>query len=335
MLYSVFIYESSTGILMWEKNFDASNTQQLEMFSSFFAAIKSFVQEMVVRGSKNNTLKNIEMGTHIINIVSIKDLSVDLVFIADAGDEGKLKKVAPKIIEVLQNYKSILVGWQGGNMHVFEPLSAPIQDILTKQKGLIDQKKSLTDDHEIIIKEIFNKRGKLGPAETAALQQERERLTEQLASTTNLLTKHRLLDQICQIDQRCADDENFLTTSKQQGLLTQELSDLHYKLNYWLQETKANLTQAVDKISHTQKAIKDGDYKDAYRTFADFAANLKKIADKETVIKFQGMSRQLIDKTNTPPELLSQTIQEIMKLNDDAFEVIKEVSAAEEELIPP
>lgn len=186
VLYSIFIYTSATGLLVWERNFDPSSMQQLELFGSFFSAIKSFLQEMVLRGTNNNTLKNIEMGSYIINIISIQDLGLDLVYISDAVDGGKLKKITPKIVEIIESHAELFAGWEGGNLNRFDPISAPIEDIIGKQKDLITARKSLTTDQEVIIKELFAKRGKLALTEAAALQRERERLKGELTTSSNL-----------------------------------------------------------------------------------------------------------------------------------------------------
>src|SRR5271157_2580837 len=131
--------------------------------------------------------------------------------------------------------------------------------------------------------------------------------------------KHRILDQILKIEQRLTDHEDFLSTSMQYRALTSEIEDLHYKLNYWLKETKASLIRAIDQISLTQKSLKDADYKDAFRTLFDFAANLKRVADPAIAARYTKMAQTLIDKQQISPDDLSQTIQEILSLDDDAF----------------
>src|SRR5271157_505381 len=202
MLYTIFIYESASGVLFWEHNFDPASTQQLELFSSFFSAIKNFVQEMVLHGQKQESLNNISMGTHIIILASVKDLGVDLVFIADKEDEKKIKKVTPEILEVLHQFKQqIFVQPFEGNIDQYQVLDAPIVTILSKQKDLIAKKQSLTDDHESIIKDLFSKKGKLDPAEVHSLQSERDQLRQSASATNNLLMKHRILDKILKIEQ--------------------------------------------------------------------------------------------------------------------------------------
>ncbi len=293
------------------------------MFSSFFSAIKTFVKEMVLKGGNaSDTLKNIEMGTHIITIVTLKDFGYDLVFIADKEDEKNIKKVTPKIIEVLNAHKD-LFGRFDGNVRKFQVLTGPIEETLTKQKGLIDQRKSLIEDKDAFIKQIFTKRGKLDPREEETLRTEWEKFHTELPKTINLLRKNQLLEQMMLIEQRLADDEKFLNSSRIHEQLSKEIADLHYKLNYWLKETKNNLQKSINSIAQTQKSLQDADYKDAYRTLLDFSANIKKIADESVAVRFRVLARYLIDKSTIPPDVLSKAISEIMNLQDDALDIVQ------------
>ncbi len=322
MLFSVFLYESTTGLLVWDKNFDSTKPDQIEMFSSFFSAIKTFVKEMVLKGGAAETLKNIEMGSHLITIYSLKDIGYDLVFIADKDDEKSIKKVTPKIIEILIAHKE-LFGQFDGNVRKFQVLTTPIEEVLAKQKGLIDQKKSLIEDKETLIKQLFAKRGKLEPAEEQALRGEWDKYSAQVPATTNLLRKSQILEQMMLIEQRLADDAKFLNSSRIHEQLSKDIADLHYKLNYWLKETKNNLQKSINSIAQTQKSLQDADYKDAYRTLLDFSANIKKIADESVAVRFRVLARYLIDKNTIPPDVLSKTINEIMNLKDDALEIVQ------------
>lgn len=323
MLYNIFIYESATGLLVWDRNFDPTNKQQLEMFSSFFSAIKLFIKEMILKGSSGNDLKNIEMGSQIIIIFSLKDLGLDLVFIADTNDEKQIKKVAPKIIDVLNTRKILFSKPFDGEISRFAALSQPIMEALSNQKGLIDQAKSLLEDHELIIRRLFAKRGKLDPSEELALRSEMERLQKDLVSTRNLFIKHRILDQLMQIEQRIADSEKFLATSRVQRNIATEIEDVHYKLNYWLKETKDALQKALESIKNTQKTAQDADYKHVFRNLMDFAENIKKIADDQVSVRFRVLARYFIDKDHIPPEVLLRSISEVIHLADDAFEVAR------------
>ncbi len=294
------------------------------MFSSFFAAIKTFIKEMILKGSSGADLKNIEMGQQLIILISLKDLGLDLVFIADTDDEKYVKKVAPKIAEILKTHKILFAKPFDGEISRFAALSQPIMAALSAQKGLIDQAKSLLEDHELIIRRLFAKRGKLDPSEEMALRSEMDRLQKDLLGTRNLFIKHRILDQIMQIEQRIADSEKFLASSRIQRNLVAEIEDVHYKLNYWLKECKESLHKALERIKNTQKSAQEADYKDVFRNLMDFAENVKKIADDQVAVRFRVLARYFIDKDRIPPEVLLKTISEVINLKDDAFEVTQD-----------
>ncbi len=323
VLYNIFIYESATGLLVWDRNFDPTSKQQLEMFSSFFSAIRTFLKEVILKGSTGEELKNIEMGTHLIMLFAIKDLGLDLVFIADRDDEKNIKRVATKIAETLSAQKDLFTKPFDGEVSRFMALSAPIMAILSAQKGLIDQTKSLLEDHELIIRKLFAKRGKLDPSEELALRSELDRLQKEMMNTRNLFIKHRILDQKMQIEQRIADSEKFLASSRLYRNLVGEIEEVHYKLNYWLKETKEALHNALNSINNTQKSAQEADYKHVFRNLMDFAENIKKIADDQVAVRFRVLARYFIDKDRIPPEILLRSISEVINLSDDAFEIAR------------
>ena len=59
---------------MYDKSFQDVSSGKMELFSSFFSAVKTFISEIVLEGSKE--LKNIEMGDYTIVVSSIKDMKL-------------------------------------------------------------------------------------------------------------------------------------------------------------------------------------------------------------------------------------------------------------------
>ncbi|HEY0090639.1 MAG TPA: hypothetical protein VGB37_17440, partial [Candidatus Lokiarchaeia archaeon] len=60
------LYQQESGLLLYDKNFQDISEGKMELFSGFFAALKSFVSEMVLEGSKD--LKNIELGDYSVEL---------------------------------------------------------------------------------------------------------------------------------------------------------------------------------------------------------------------------------------------------------------------------
>ena len=85
MLYSIFIYQSQWVLLIWDKSSKNRWMRRVELFSSFFSAIQSFVKEIITTSGKG--LKNIEMGNFVIKITGIAKLNLEIVAIIDKDDE--------------------------------------------------------------------------------------------------------------------------------------------------------------------------------------------------------------------------------------------------------
>ena len=82
MLYAIFLYQSTTGLLLWQKSFEKDlSPEKLEYFSSFFTALQSFVTQIIIDPTKE--LNKINMGNVSINITTLTDLNLKIVAIAD------------------------------------------------------------------------------------------------------------------------------------------------------------------------------------------------------------------------------------------------------------
>ena len=82
MLYTIFLYQSESGLLFYDKSFQDISDGKMDLFSSFFSALKSFIGEIVLDGAKE--LKNIELGDYTVLITSINEIKADLVVIVQA-----------------------------------------------------------------------------------------------------------------------------------------------------------------------------------------------------------------------------------------------------------
>ena len=65
MLYTIFLYQSESGLLFYDKNFQDISDGKMELFSSFFSALKSFIGEMILDGEKElkNMRKQVEVNS--------------------------------------------------------------------------------------------------------------------------------------------------------------------------------------------------------------------------------------------------------------------------------
>ncbi len=106
MLYSIFIYQSQSGLLIWDKSFEKQmDARRVELFSSFFSAIQSFVKEIITTSGKG--LKNIEMGNFVIKITGIPKLNLEIVAIIDKDDEKPIARIVSRMIQLLEEHKQL------------------------------------------------------------------------------------------------------------------------------------------------------------------------------------------------------------------------------------
>ncbi|MCP4763062.1 MAG: hypothetical protein GY870_14900, partial [archaeon] len=234
MIYSIFIYNSSSGLLMWDKTFEDISHGKAEMFSSFFSAIKSFVQEMVLKGE--NTLKTIEMGNYILKITNIKvknkKSAIDLVLIADKDDEKKLKKVVPGITKVILDRSALFEDWIGGERKIFNVMDQPIVEAISKVKGLLTSGKSILDDQSEVLHSIWNKKKDekvIDPEIIGNLNKEREFLFSKINDTTKIVKKIELINNVIVIDQKLRDETRFIEDQNLKIKFDKEFSDIKMK----------------------------------------------------------------------------------------------------------
>jgi hypothetical protein len=156
MIYTIFLYQSHTGLLIYDKSFQEINAGKMEMFSSFFLTLKSFVSELVVDGSKE--LKNVELGEYTVLITSLSKVKVDMVIIADKEDTKAINKLIPKLIKLLQKHEQLFLSWDGSSEE-FKILDHPLTELVSA--NVIDVKKTLLKSPEQILKSIWGRKRKL------------------------------------------------------------------------------------------------------------------------------------------------------------------------------
>ena len=106
MIYTIFLYQSHTGLLIYDKSFQEIDAKNTEMFSSFISAMKSFVSEIVISDSldRSKELTNIELSDYTVIITSIPKIKVDMVIVADKEDTKTINKLIPKLVKFLNKY---------------------------------------------------------------------------------------------------------------------------------------------------------------------------------------------------------------------------------------
>ena len=198
MIYTIFLYQASTGALMHEQNFQELDSGNAELFGSFFAAVKSFVSEMVNEGVSK--LKNIDLGEYSIIISSIKDLNLDIVIIADKDNAKAVNKLIPKLLKNLYNYENLLQFWDG-NQSELRLLEQPLSTLIKshfKSTG-----KTLTEKQDQFLKSIWVHQSQVSEEESNTLIQERDLLIYKIEKTPILPYKIKMAERVVELSERC------------------------------------------------------------------------------------------------------------------------------------
>lgn len=311
MIYSLFLYQSNSGLLLYDKNFQDVSDGKLEMFSAFFSALKSFISEMVLSGSKE--LKNIELGDYFVLITSIPETESDLVIIADKEDNKTINKLVPKLVRIILNYKELFINWDQ-RVKTFKILDKPLTELILSKKRLVEGT-SLIEKQEVVLKSIWSHKKDLSAEEKQNLINEKEVLQKKLLKADDFKEKLALTEKLIQISSKLKDEEEFIQFQKEAKLIKDEIIDRKLKLQYYLERTKAALSNTLDNLG--RKSLKDGDYKDTYLNLYSFSTKLKNLTDSDTYETYQMLAKALIDKDEISIDELSQVISKILAMKDD------------------
>ncbi|MFX1338428.1 MAG: hypothetical protein ACFFDK_07450 [Promethearchaeota archaeon] len=311
MLYTIFLYQSKSGLLLYTKNFQEISSGKMDLFSSFFSALKAFIEEMILDGSKE--LKNIELGEYTVLITSINEIEAELVIIGDRDDDKVINKLIPRIIKVLIKHSNVFLDWKG-NRSDFEILDQPISDLILSQKKLLGDK-SLLDRQEHILKSIWEYKKDLSPKEIEDLNHEKEILMERLENSNSLPKKLELTENLLKISEKLKSDQDFIIHQEEIKEIRDQIRDSKLKLSYFLEKIKITINQAINQLG--TKALYLGDYKDVYLNLYSFSNKLKNMTDSNSWVQYRDLAQKLINKDENDSGELSQAISKILKMSDN------------------
>ncbi len=310
MIYTIFLYQSHTGLLIYDKSFQEINAGKMEMFSSFFLTIKSFVSELVVDGSKE--LKKIELGDYTVLITSLSKVKVDMVIIADKEDVKAINKLIPKLIKLLQKYEQLFLSWDG-NSKEFKKLDHPLTElVLTNVK---DVKKTLLQSPEQMLKSIWARKKKLSEEKFENLVQERDLLIYKIENVVNIPSKLAMSQTVVKLSEKLRDEITFLKYQGEVSRFKNELKDTKFKLNYYLNKIKTSLNEAIVNLGNNP--IHLGDFKNSYLNLYSFSTKLKLVKENEGWEIYRELASKLIDKDSLSDHELSEIIQTLLNMSNN------------------
>ena len=311
MLYTIFLYQSESGLLLFDKSFQDVSHGKMELFSSFFSALKTFIGEMVLDGSTE--LKNIELGDYSVLITSVNEIKADLVVIGDKEDYKSINKLIPKIIKILGKYPELFLEWKG-NRNDFEILDQPITELVLSQKKLLGQK-SLIERQEHILKSMWALKKDLSTQQINNLSLEKKNLMESLDKSTVLPQKLALLEKLLEISENLKEEKDFIKFQNDLKQIKDEIRDTKIKLNYYLEKIKNTINQAINQLGN--KPLDQGDYKDVYLNLYSFSNKLKNMSNDNKWQEYRDLAISIINKDEISVEEISQTISAILKMSEN------------------
>ncbi len=313
MIYTIFLYQSHTGLLIYDKSFQDTDAKNTEMFSSFISAMKTFVSEIVINDSldRSNELTNIELSDYIVIITSIPKIQIDMVFVADKEDTKAINKLIPKLIKFLNKYEQLFLSWDG-DRDEFGILDHPLTEIVLANVRTV--RKSLLKQPDQILRSIWANRKLLSKEIIENLIQERDLLIYKIENTVILPRKAAMAKSVIDLSEKLKDEITYLKYQNELKRLNKEIKDAKFKLNYYLEKIKVSLNEAIENLGNNP--IHSGDFKNAYLNLYSFSTKLKLINENGWKI-YRDIASQLIDKEALNEHKLSEIIQKLLKMSSN------------------
>ena len=311
MIYTLFLYHSESGLPLLDINLQDISSGKMDLFASFFSALKSFISEIVLGGSKE--LKNIELGDYRVLITNLDEIKADLVIIGDKEDSKAINKIIPKIIKILSNYQEIFLDWAGAPKD-FDGVKQEIAELVLAQRKLVGNI-SMIENSEIVLNSMWSHKPDISNTEKESLISEKQSLIAEFEACSNIVQKLAMSETLLKISEDLKNSKGFVIYQEQIKSLKDEIRDTKIKLNYYLERTKVTISLAVDSLGG--RGLNEGDYKDVYLNLYSFSNKLKNIVNNDSWEIYRDMGNRLINKDEIPPEEISEAIKFILKMNDD------------------
>jgi len=314
VLYFLFLYQIESGDLFYEKDFQADIDSQMDLFGSFFSALKMFISSMTNEASEG--LSTIGLGNLIASIFRIRDVNIDLVIIAEEVDRKEIQKLTPKLKSVILNYKELFLV-DAVESEEFEKFDKAINDIIISHRKILDPK-VLIEKQKGLLKSIWDQRGKISDQlreEKKDLENERAIIINTLSKENNILKKKSLCKLILELSDKLEDEQFFLEFQKKLKIINTEINDQKIRLKFYLKRVKEAVKIALNTFGN--KSLIYGDFKEVYTNLYSFSTKLKNFASVEVYEKYYHLASKLVYKKGISPEEFSLIIDEINNMDEN------------------
>jgi len=302
MIQALYIFQSNTKELMYNKNFQSD--EKLEMFDSFFSALQTFVSELTE--SSTETLNTIELGEYLVLITRIPEILSDLVIITDKEDIKEVQKLIPEIIQIILSHHELFVNWDR-KPEKLEMFDLKIIQIILSDRKLIAGS-SLIADQSTILKSIWEQKGTLSDQIREDLLKEREQLSIVYLTEENFIKKYEISKKLIEISEKLRDDEKFIEYQTEAKSLKDEIKDRKLRLEYYLDKVKESLEYSK--------------YAETYSYLYSFCIKLENFAETQLIAKYKALAKTLLNRSKIPKDEFKQALKEISIIEQDINEYL-------------
>ena len=297
MIQSLYLFQSSSKNLLYNKKFQSD--EKLEMFSSFFSALQTFVSELTA--SSTESLSTIELGEYFVLISRIPEATSDLVIIIDKEDIREAEKMIPKIVEIIMSHIDLFVNWDH-KPEMLEMFDLKIIQLILSNKKLISES-SLTANQSSIMKSIWDQKGALSELLRENLLKERENLNNEYLEEENYLKKYGISKKLIEISEKLHDDEKFIEYQTEAKSLRDEIKDRKLRLQYYLD-------RVIESISYSKFA-------ETYSYLYSFCLKLKNFAEPTVIDKYKSLAKAILNRKEVSKQIFRDVIKEVSKIEDE------------------
>ncbi len=314
MLYFLFLYQIESGELLYEKDFQAEIDSQMDLFGSFFSALKIFISGMGDEGIEE--LKTIGLGALIASIFRILDVNIDLVIIAEQDDKKEIQKLSSELKSIILNYKELFLV-DAVKSEDFENFDKDINGIVLSHRKILDSN-VLIEKQKKFLKSVWDQRGKISDqlrGERKDLEIERVFLVNNLLKEKNVLKKFSLCKLILEVSDKLEDERFFLEYQKKAKIIANEINDQKIRLKHYLNQVRESLKVTLYTLG--KGTLIGGDFKEVYSNLYSFSSKLKNFASEEVYKKYYYLASKLVYRKGISPKDFSLVIDEISNMDEN------------------
>ncbi|MFW9894560.1 MAG: hypothetical protein ACFFD7_02010 [Candidatus Thorarchaeota archaeon] len=297
MIQSLYIFQSNSKNLLYNKKFQSD--EKLEMFSSFFSALQTFVSELTA--SSTESLSTIELGEYFVLISRIPEASSDLVILIDRDDVKEVEKMIPKIVKTIMNHIDLFVNWDH-DPEKLEMFDLKIIKLILSNKKLISES-SLTVNQSSILKSIWDQKGALSEQLRENLSSEREKLTIEYLNEENYVNKYKISQKLIEISEKLHDDEKFIEYQTEAKSLKDEIKDRKIRLEYYLDKVK--------------ESIEFSKFAETYSYLYSFCLKLKNFTDPLIIDKYKSLAKTILNRNKVSKQEFKDVIKEVSMIEEE------------------